>query len=62
VDRLERYRAEREELWGALERVTQERDDLLRRLVGILPEDKRAERFPPPPGARTRELPRIPNN
>jgi hypothetical protein len=49
VERLARYRNEHEELWAQVERLTAERDQLLRRLSGVA---EPAPDYPPPPGAR----------
>lgn len=49
TERLDRYRIEHEELWAAMELVTAERDQLLRRLSGVV---EQAPDYPPPPGAR----------
>ena len=49
TERLTRYRKESEELWAAVETLTAERDQLVRRLSGVV---EQVPEYPPPPGAR----------
>ena len=53
TDRLRQLQIEHETLWTAVEALTAERDQLIRKLSGIK-DDPDSPLLPPPPGVRTR--------
>ena len=53
TDRLQQLQVEREQLWAAVEALTTERDQLIRKLSGVK-DDPDDRSFPPPPGVRAR--------